>query len=767
MKTKTILITLITMLAVAALVFQSCKKDEPKEDPTPPIYTNGQGEIGEIGGTVKIEDSSSPINGASIVLPEGALKSNVVIKITEGENVYVPGHDSIKLVQFLPVGLEFLKEVEITLPWSQSSQTTANTRAYYLDEENSTLKQIEIKSVDVQNKLTKAYTTHFSGFFTDPDELNYEMEMVKVGNNFAGYFNLQTVFDQIPAIINDGRNAEDIINQEDGLENCTVRLIFELFEKDGWFWEEVADMSIYIDNDEWSGGYSIWIEKSNSSMGGNSSFQILNKDGLSFNQMTETWMSGYPFIAIFDEDTYLSPDFIIDEDNNYRMSCKWGIVKDYNGFLKPYVWTWQYGYETDKKKWSQVSSFTGDADQNNIIDSYETGVGNNPPNDPTNPSPSNNASNISINTNISWTCSDPEEDELDYNIYFGTSSNPSLAEEYYTSTSWNPGTLDENTTYYWKIKAYEVGNEDNQSTSPVWQFTTTDDGGSNTPPTAFFTVSPPSGTTSTNFEFDASGSTDNEDPTNNLQVRWDFDGNGSWDTGWDYDKTENHQYSNENTYAAKLEVKDTEGLTDIYTKNITVSNGSGNGIPCPGIETVSYGGQVYNTVLIGNQCWFKENLNYESGNSWCYENDPGNCDTYGRLYDWETALGVCPSGWHLPSDEEWNILEGTVDSQYPVGDPEWDDTGWRGLDAGLNLKSTSGWYSNGNGTDLFGFSALPGGVRNDYSNFYFQGYGGYWWSSDELSSNDAWTRELGYDSALSDRNFASKDYGFGVRCLRD
>jgi len=98
------------------------------------------------------------------------------------------------------------------------------------------------------------------------------------------------------------------------------------------------------------------------------------------------------------------------------------------------------------------------------------------------------------------------------------------------------------------------------------------DGSGNTPPAALFTVTPSSGTTSTNFTFDASGSTDPEDPTSELQVRWDFDGDGSWDTDWNTDKTENHQYSSEDTYTAKLEVKDTEGLTDQYTKSITVSN---------------------------------------------------------------------------------------------------------------------------------------------------------------------------------------------------
>ena len=135
--------------------------------------------------------------------------------------------------------------------------------------------------------------------------------------------------------------------------------------------------------------------------------------------------------------------------------------------------------------------------------------------------------------------------------------------------------------------------------------------------------------------------------------------------------------------------------------------------------------QTYNTVLIGSQCWMKENLNYATGNSWCWGNNSSNCDTYGRLYDWATIMngesssngvpsgvqGICPTGWHVPSDEEWKILEGTVDSQYGVGDPEWDDTGYRGYDAGNNLKSTNGWNLGGNGTDSYGFTALPGGYR--------------------------------------------------------
>ncbi len=149
---------------------------------------------------------------------------------------------------------------------------------------------------------------------------------------------------------------------------------------------------------------------------------------------------------------------------------------------------------------------------------------------------------------------------------------------------------------------------------------------------------------------------------------------------------------------------------------------------------------------------------------------------YGGLYQWNEMMqytttagvqGICPGGWHLPTDEEWKILEGTVDSQYPVGAPEWDDNGWRGLDAGKNLKSTSGWNNNGNGTDLYGFSALPGGYRDTNGYFYDQGSYGHWWSSGEFSTYAAWGRELDFANDRSFRSGYDKDYGFSVRCMRD
>jgi len=229
---------------------------------------------------------------------------------------------------------------------------------------------------------------------------------------------------------------------------------------------------------------------------------------------------------------------------------------------------------------------------------------------------------------------------------------------------------------------------------------------------------------------------------------------------------------NSNTlYFVRAYASNSEGTGYGNEVNFTTQSSSGGGEPCPGIPTVTYEGQTYNTVQIGDQCWFKENLNYEAGNSWCYDNNPANCDIYGRLYDWETSLCVCPSGWHLPSDNEWKILEGTADSQYGVGNPEWDGTGGRGFDAGLNLKSTSGWVNNnGNGTDQYGFSALPGGNRDFNGYFNSLGSASYWWSSSEYSGTIAWFRCLFYGYDGSNRVISydnSETFEFSVRCLKD
>jgi len=180
--------------------------------------------------------------------------------------------------------------------------------------------------------------------------------------------------------------------------------------------------------------------------------------------------------------------------------------------------------------------------------------------------------------------------------------------------------------------------------------------------------------------------------------------------------------------------------------------------------------QVYKTVAIGSQTWMAENLNYNVSGSKCYNNLESNCDTYGRLYDWSTAMnfasscnssscssqiqfkhrGICPAGWHIPSDAEWTALTDYVGSST----------------AGTKLKAVSGWSSN-SGTDQYGFSALPGGDGGSSGSFYDVGYYGYWWSATENYASNAYYRYMLYNNSNVYRFDNYKSGLFSVRCAQD
>jgi len=151
-----------------------------------------------------------------------------------------------------------------------------------------------------------------------------------------------------------------------------------------------------------------------------------------------------------------------------------------------------------------------------------------------------------------------------------------------------------------------------------------------------------------------------------------------------------------------------------------------------GYVTDSRDGNTYQTVKIGRQTWTAENMNYRSENSWCYDNADSNCAKYGRLYDWDAATTACPAGYRLASEDDWAKLGIAVGGQHKPYKGPADD--WLG--AGKVLKAKRGWNNyngkNGNGTDNFGFSALPGGDRDDNGDFDGVGGYGYWWADRRL-----------------------------------
>jgi len=160
----------------------------------------------------------------------------------------------------------------------------------------------------------------------------------------------------------------------------------------------------------------------------------------------------------------------------------------------------------------------------------------------------------------------------------------------------------------------------------------------------------------------------------------------------------------------------------------------------------------YKIAVIGKQTWMAENLNYASEDSKCYHDNSDNCDIYGRLYDWVTAMDVCLDGWHIPSDAEWDVL---ID--YAGGSST----------AGKHLKAASGWHSGGNGTDRYGFSALPGGRGSSDGSFSSIGSGGRWWSASENYRNGAYHRRMYYSNDNVGLSYDGGPGLFSVRCLMD
>jgi len=200
-------------------------------------------------------------------------------------------------------------------------------------------------------------------------------------------------------------------------------------------------------------------------------------------------------------------------------------------------------------------------------------------------------------------------------------------------------------------------------------------------------------------------------------------------------------------------------------------------------------GNVYKKVQIGRQIWMAENLKYEADGSVCYDEghegeawtrDPKSmCERYGRLYDWNTAMngenssnknpsgieGICPVGWHLPSDAEWSELMDTV-----------------GINSSTKLRAEEfgGWMGDPDGRDNYGFDALPGGIGSELSANFFPNRGsappyfwdggrtGYWWSSTELDSDHtkAWWRMMAGDEEVYHLVY-DKHYMVSVRCVHD
>jgi uncharacterized protein (TIGR02145 family) len=186
-------------------------------------------------------------------------------------------------------------------------------------------------------------------------------------------------------------------------------------------------------------------------------------------------------------------------------------------------------------------------------------------------------------------------------------------------------------------------------------------------------------------------------------------------------------------------------------------------------DSIEYEGKTYKTITIGGQTWLASNLNKEPGGK-CYGNNPANCAKYGRLYTWSMAMaledcdtikcksqietphrGICPVGWHIPSNAEWSAL-----LNFAGGDSL----------AGTHLKAASCWAENG-GLDTHKFAALPGGKGSFDGYFMNVGTFGYWWSSEEFNEKGSFDIYMRHDRERAALYLNGKDDLFSVRCVRD
>ena len=215
-----------------------------------------------------------------------------------------------------------------------------------------------------------------------------------------------------------------------------------------------------------------------------------------------------------------------------------------------------------------------------------------------------------------------------------------------------------------------------------------------------------------------------------------------------------------------------DGSTTFNIPDMRPANNIANVYPCirasseftpsPPIEpdyfTDLRDGKVYRIVNIGGKVWMAENLNWAGAGVFHGGNNntaPGNAEPFhkaGRLYTWDEALTVAPPGWHLPTDAEWTALTDAIGGE---------------ANAGTLLKSASGWDSNGNGTDDYGFTALPAGYRTTSSTFNYVGTNGFWWSATPTDSTAAYYRSMNYNNSAVGRGSTTKAYSFSVRCVQD
>ncbi|MBU1371028.1 MAG: PKD domain-containing protein, partial [Bacteroidetes bacterium] len=385
MKTKSFFAVLFGILTISVLVFHACKKEQ--KDPSPPTYTDGQGEIGQLGGTITIDDASSPLNGVTIIVPEDALQVNTLIQIVSApDTVSFPGGSTQPIVQLLPDGLSFQEPITITMPFVSSNPN--NIGLYYYDPSEELIEELEDVTINVQEGLISGLTNHFSYYTAADKEVKATINMFRtqegvigVRLDIYGTNNVELGLKWIPTTwwhkvqtLDQELNIWQVLTNPGGPHDGNVYSIFDVYLREGELIgsDPVSASHFSIIREENDPFKVKIIQRFPTNELYSSGF--LHTEDIESN-MSEmdyknlgNWINGEPLIFLFD-------GFVPNPDKKYFVKMEWVLASELNASpLFNYSPIYKLHNKPDKRKLNQMSLTSMDqidVDNNYIIDEFQ------------------------------------------------------------------------------------------------------------------------------------------------------------------------------------------------------------------------------------------------------------------------------------------------------------------------------------------------------------------------------------------------------------
>ncbi len=696
-----------------------------------PVYTNGEGVVGALGGTVRIDDESSPLFGAYVIIPEGALENDTFIKIELNEDIEFSLDPSLKLIEFKPDGLEFLLDVEIGIPYSETFEDISNLTLinYILDPE--TLTEMPKVQINSDLKIMSANTNHFSYYTVWDREVFANINPIKVDGKIGakimigGDSDFGYGLEGIRTLLNhDYVNSNQcILDESHGDAYSVFRL--SLFEKKiiGWRHVEGASIGFGVKRqfNALADRYEVFIYN----LGESEALLIANNlidDAYGAQSSVSSWMSGAPILFWFNE-------FTPDPNKEYVVGASW--VLSYGNAFATFNHSRQYDFfDTDDRfELAELDDFNGsvyndylDTTYLDYVDQDGDGVFN----------IYDECANTPIGESVDENgCTNLQLDDDSDGVQNGDDECPETPADV---------SVDENGCADSQLDNDGDGVNNNLDQCP------------NTPIGENVNAN---GCAESELDEDDDGVNDVEDQCPNTPNGELVSALGCSDSQLDYD--------GDGVYNSQDQCPNTPQGETVDSNGCMINQGSVTDID----------GNTYPIVQIGTQVWMTENLkttkfangdeiNYLSYFEWTYPQEPvysmydnstDYMDEYGLFYNWTAAIdirGVCPEGWHVPSMDEFSDLISFLGGDNIAGGK-------------LKESGFTHWNNPNEGaTNESGFTSLGGGIINS-GNLVASGLGNVtrMWSSNSKTGLEIRNNTAG----VSYINNGSGSWGYCIRCV--